>query len=75
MSTIQDLPDFALISISSIIGDAKKNRPPLIPVCEKTWLNGVKNGIYPKPVRISARRVGWKIKDIRQLVENMEVVA
>jgi len=75
MSVIQALPDFGLISISSIVGDAKKNKAPIIPVCKKTWLNGVKKGIYPKPVRISARRVGWRIQDIRQLVENMEVVA
>lgn len=74
MSVAQALPDFGLITISSIVGDAKKNIPGIIPVCKKTWLNGVKNGIYPKPVRISARRVGWRIEEIRQLVENLEVV-
>lgn len=75
MSAAQALPDFGLISISNIVGDVEKNIPAIIPVCEKTWLNGVKKGIYPKPLRISTRRVGWRIQDIRQLVENMEVVA
>jgi len=30
-----------------------------------TWLWGqVKNGGFPKPVRLSARRVAWRVEDI-----------
>jgi len=75
MTATQALPDLGLLTIYNIVGGGKKNATPIIPVCKKTWLNGVKEGIYPKPIRISKRRVAWKAEDIRQLVESMEVVA
>jgi predicted DNA-binding transcriptional regulator AlpA len=31
----------------------------IFPVSRSTWYEGVKNGKYPKAVKLSERRVGW----------------
>ena len=41
----------------------------LIPVSKSSWYEGMKIGIYPKPVKLSARIVAWREKDIRALIE------
>lgn len=42
------------------------------PVSRSTWLRGVRAGLYPKPVRLSPRRVGWRKKDIEELIATLE---
>jgi len=44
----------------------------LIPVSRSTFLRGVDSGIYPKPVRISKRRVAWKLEEILKCIEGMK---
>ena len=39
-----------------------------IPVSKSTWLNGVKTGKYPSPVKISEAAVAWRAEDIRALI-------
>lgn len=41
------------------------------PVSRRTWLEGVKAGIYPKPVKIAARAIAWRASDIRALVASL----
>ncbi len=36
------------------------------------WLAGVKDGRYPPPIRLSARRVAWRSADILQLIATLE---
>lgn len=43
----------------------------VIPVCKSSWWAGVKSGRYPKPVRLSARSVGWKAEDIQALIQQL----
>jgi predicted DNA-binding transcriptional regulator AlpA len=43
----------------------------IFPVGKSTWLAGVQAGLYPRPVRLSKRNVGWRITDIRSLVERL----
>lgn len=35
------------------------------------WLIGVKQGIYPSPVRLSKRRIAWKAAEVRAFVEGL----
>lgn len=53
-----------------IIGDksAIPVVPALIPVSRSTWLNGVKAGRYPQPVKISKRLNAWRRADILSLL-------
>lgn len=61
------------IKLPQIIGNPKANppTPALIPVSRSTWLDGVKSGRYPQPVKIGARAVAWRIEDILKLIENI----
>jgi len=41
------------------------------PVSKSTWWAGVKSGKYPKPIRLSPRRVAWRKQDIESLIERL----
>lgn len=62
------LPESGFLRQSQIIGDKKRGIPPIIPVCKSTWWAGVKSGIYPAPVKLSARTTAWRVEDIRALI-------
>ena len=56
-----------------IIGDAKAEPPipALIPIGRTSFLNGVKSGKYPKPVKLGERTTAWRVSDIRALIDQM----
>lgn len=54
-------------------GDGRSSRKALFPVSRSTWLRGVRAGIYPKPIRLSQRRVGWRRSDIEKLIAKLEI--
>ena len=41
----------------------------LYPVGRSTWYEGVRKGVYPRPVRISRRSVGWPAERIHELIK------
>lgn len=67
------LQETGFIKLSAIIGNQKSTPPiqPLIPISRTSWLDGVKSGKFPKPVKLGARSVAWKAEDIRALVERL----
>jgi prophage regulatory protein len=69
--TINRLPETGLIRLKQILGDPKANIPPLIPIGRTSFLNGVKCGTYPKPVKLGERMVAWRIEDIRDLIKKL----
>ena len=71
MTTHQNLSEAALLSLPQIVGDRKRNIPPLVPICRSSWWAGVKEGKYPRPVRISPRRVAWRASDIVALLDRL----
>ena len=44
----------------------------VFPVGKDYWDEGVRNGKYPAPVRIAARRYAWRVEDIKKLIRNMD---
>ncbi|QPK65164.1 AlpA family phage regulatory protein [Methylomonas sp. LL1] len=74
-TTTHKLPETGFLRIWSIVGDKKKKIPPLIPVGRTTFLNRVKDGTYPAPVKISERTTAWRVEDIRALIEKLGGVA
>jgi prophage regulatory protein len=68
---IETLPPDAYLRLPQILGDprAVPPRPALFPVCKSVWWAGIKTGKYPKPHRLSTRAVGWRVSDIRALLE------
>jgi prophage regulatory protein len=59
------------LRLPQIIGDRKRGIAPLIPVSRSTWLEGVKKGIYPKPVYFSPRTMGWSASSIEDLMKRL----
>jgi prophage regulatory protein len=44
---------------------------PIIPVSRSTWWAGVKDGRYPRPIKLSERCTAWRVEDIRALIERL----
>lgn len=42
-----------------------------IPVSRSSWLNGVKAGKFPQPVRLGSNTVAWRIEDINNLIAKL----
>lgn len=64
------LPELGFLRIWQIIGNPKAEppTPALIPIGRTSFLNGVKSGKYPKPVKLGERTTAWKVEDIRALI-------
>jgi len=62
------LPETGFLRIWQIVGNKKTNIPALIPMSRTSFLNGVKSGKYPKPVKLGKRITAWRVEDIRELI-------
>lgn len=65
------LPETGLLRLPQIIGDpnAEPPIPPIIPVGKSCWWQGVRDGRFPKPVKIgNGRATFWKVEDILALI-------
>lgn len=70
----QSLPPTGYLRILQIIGSRKKNPPipALIPVGRTTWLDGVKSGRYPQPVKGLGKRITvWRVEDILAFIDEI----
>jgi hypothetical protein len=67
---MNNIPESSLLRISQILGNPKKGLPPIIPVSATTWWKGVKEGKFPRPVKLSYGVTCWRSEDIRALVES-----
>jgi prophage regulatory protein len=65
------LPETGFLRLAQIIGNKKTGTPPLIPISRTSFLNGVSDGRFPKPVSLGKRTVAWKIEDIRELIKSL----
>jgi prophage regulatory protein len=63
------LPDTGFLRLSQIIGNPKDGTPPIIPVKKSTWWLGVREGRFPKPVKLGPRTTAWRVEDIRAIIE------
>lgn len=58
------LPETGYVRISTIL--------KIIPVSKSTWWAGVKDGRFPKSVKISPKVTAWRVEDIRALMASFE---
>ena len=64
------LPETGFLRLNQIVGNPKTNTPPIIPVSKATWWAGVKEGRFPKSIKLGPHTTVWRIEDIRQLIES-----
>lgn len=71
------LPQTGYLRLSQILGNPKAEPPipAIIPVSKSSWWQGVKEGRYPKPVKLGPRTTAWKVEDIRALICMMDGTA
>jgi predicted DNA-binding transcriptional regulator AlpA len=61
MAKATDLPDVGFARLTTVLA--------VYPVGRSTWWQGVRDGKFPKPIRLGARAVGWDVREIRELIE------
>lgn len=54
------LPQTGLIRIRDVLA--------VFPVSRTAWYQGIKDGKYPAPVKLSERTAAWRASDIRALL-------
>jgi prophage regulatory protein len=40
-----------------------------LPIGRSTWWQGVRDGRYPRPVKLGPRITAWRVADIQKLIE------
>jgi predicted DNA-binding transcriptional regulator AlpA len=55
----EQLEQFRLLRVSEVL--------QILPIGPRTWHRGVKEGRFPKPVRLSAGVVCWRLTDVLEL--------
>ena len=58
-----------LIRITGIIGCKKRGIEPIVPISKTAWYEGIKEGIYPEPIKLSGGRTSaWRESDLLEVV-------
>lgn len=63
MSNESPLPQIGFIRLRAILAPTGP-----IPVSKSTWWQGVKDGRFPKPLKLGRRVTVWRVEDIRSLL-------
>jgi len=63
-----------LLRLLDIIGDPKADPPtkPIIPVSKSTWWAGVREGRFPKPVKLGPNSTAWRVRDIKAFLDSLQ---
>lgn len=64
MSDHPEFPRTGFVRLRSILAPQGP-----IPVSKSTWWQGVKDGRFPKPLKLGKATTVWRAEDIRQLIE------
>ena len=66
MSNTKKLPEIGFVRLPAIIAP---DGP--IPVSKSTWWDGIKEGRFPKPVKLGPKVTAWRVEDIRELIKRL----
>lgn len=53
---------------------ARHGSPGILPISRSSWLAGVRDGRYPKPIHLSSRTTVWRTADVMALVESISAL-
>jgi prophage regulatory protein len=62
--SIDGLPDAGYLRFKQVL--------EIIPVSRSTWWQGIKDGRFPKGVKLGARMTAWRVEDIRSLMARID---
>ncbi len=66
LSDIETFPQTGFVRLRSILAPSGP-----IPVGKSSWWQGVRDGRFPKPVKIGPKTTAWRVEDIRALIERL----
>lgn len=58
---IEELPKEGFAKIKTVLS--------VFPISRTQFYDGIKDGIYPKPIKLGKRSVAWRVSDIRELIK------
>jgi predicted DNA-binding transcriptional regulator AlpA len=61
---MQEKPTDALVRIGKIVGPNG-----LIPISRSSFYQGIRDGIYPKAVRLGKRTSVWRMSELMRVIE------
>ena len=61
----------AFLRLWQIIGCPDRNIQPLLPIGRTTFLNRVKDGTFPAPVKLGKRTNAWRMSDVKQMLATL----
>lgn len=58
------LPEIGFVRLPEVLA--------VFPVSKSAWWAGIKEGRFPKPVKLGPKTTAWRVQDIRALIETSE---
>lgn len=75
-SVFDALPDSAMIRIAQLVQCAKRPETPApLPFSAPTLWRKVKNGTFPRPIKLSERVTAWNVGGVRAWLAAQEALA
>ncbi|MGX5651525.1 helix-turn-helix transcriptional regulator [Hydrogenophaga borbori] len=66
LPSFDELPDWALVRQSQLVRDTKNlTRPTPLPFSPATFWRRVKDGTFPKPIKLGKRITCWRVGEVR----------
>jgi predicted DNA-binding transcriptional regulator AlpA len=66
MPKLKPLRNDGLVRLSDIIGPTG-----LVPISRSSWYARVRDGRFPKPVKLGPRLVAWRVEEIHDSIEKL----
>lgn len=57
------IPEIGFLRIKQIL--------EIFPIGKSTWWQGVKDGRFPKPVKLGERTTAWRVEDVKALIQSV----
>jgi len=61
-SSVPVLPQSGFLRLNQVL--------KFFPICQSGWYQGVKEGRFPRPVKLSERVSAYRVEDIKRLLEH-----
>lgn len=69
--TFDALPDTAYVREAQLVRSPRRpSATPILPFSAPTLWRRVKDGKFPKPVKLSDRVTAWRVRDVRAWLAN-----
>jgi prophage regulatory protein len=68
MNSIPQIQNHGFLRLYQIIGDTRRGIVPIIPVSRSSWWQGIREGRFPRGVKLGSRITVWRRSDIDALL-------